>query len=45
MPKRPKGTPKLKWSEEEELALKAGVEKCARCRRCCSSFSQLGDTV
>ena len=28
MPKRPQGAPKLKWTEEEELALKAGVDKC-----------------
>ncbi len=30
MPKRPQGAPKLKWTEEEELALKAGVDKCVK---------------
>ena len=39
MPKRPQGAPKLKWTEEEELALKAGVNKCVLTARLVSADS------
>jgi len=37
MPKRPQGAPKLKWTEEEELALKAGVDKCVKSESLCAT--------
>ena len=37
MPKRPQGAPKLKWTEEEELALKAGVDKCGIIEPLCAT--------